>query len=147
MGMDESFRADFTTFVADLPSTVRNKCQRMNFFEINKNDYKYIFDEYDDRELELMVETDISFDHSLNLYKLDQDDLIKMRSMRKNDFAVFETTRADGECLGYLFYVKKIDNKYYLSMDVTSSNPSSDRNIDKEIPLEELLLKIKVNKR
>ncbi len=147
IGMDNEFRDDFTKFVADLPTTVRNKCKRMHFFKLKKNDYKYIFDEYDDSELELMVETEVSFDHSLNLYKLNEEDLTKMQSMKKNDFGVFETTRENGECLGYLFCVKKIGNKYYLSMEVTSSNPESDKKIDEEISLHDLLLKVRGKKR
>lgn len=144
---DRTFSDDLATFVADLPITIRNRCKRMRPFTVNRKNYKYVFDEYDDNELELMVETEVSFDHALNLYKLSEEDLTQMKSMTKNDFCVFETTREDGECLGYLWYIKKIDDAYYICMDVTSSNPESDRSIEEEISLVALISNIKVHKR
>ena len=147
IGFDKDFERDFNNFVKKLPVGIPSKCKKMKFFDTTRGDENYKFNEFNNNELELIVENSTSFNHALNLYKLDTKILRDMESGEQFDFGVFETTKPNGECLGYLFSINKIKNTYHLKVHCESDNPSDNKDFQKRIDMGDLIKRINSRKR
>ena len=149
--IDEDFLADYELFVRKLPFGMARKCQKMEDFKCEKGDKTYKMTNYDGEEIEFIVEEEDSIHSSINLYRIDVEALKKMDVQENGDnlrgmndtsvmeIGVFETTRKNGDKVGYSLFMCRRKDGYFAIMQKVCDDEKLNKKTVAEIDVDSVI--------
>lgn len=124
--MDDDFSDYYNALVDCLPFSITHKCKKLEPFEIKKENNTYRLDVYGNDEIEFMVYKESDIKCSLNVYKINFDELMDMEKADSDgefvdlddcsvmELAVFEGRKGNGDEYTYSFFINRRNDGFYV---------------------------------